>query len=290
MIRIEVVYSPICEASMAFVGILHEWLKNKNVEIKSSVFLCSSAYQKKLYEHNGLSVNGRMIETCFTDVFYNGRLIDSVPLNKVKIYSALGIAADDCNDESYSLTSDNISVQQFRKLIINEEISWIPITKDTFTEEITMCLKNYPFGNPPERFHRQCTDLKKQVFDQVWSEESCAGIYAKHKNKVIGLLEVLPREIMKNYGFLTGSTGHDGDYLTVGCYEVGLGMPRKEMIDELMLYLEMNYNMFSRKQLEGIGVYEWPEGFTPYWVYDKYGFRKKELITDNKVVMEKSIN
>ncbi|HAQ39585.1 MAG TPA: hypothetical protein DCM73_01280 [Clostridiales bacterium] len=123
MIRIEVVYSPICEASMAFVGILHEWLENKNVEITSSVFSCFSAYQKKLYEHNGLATNGRMIETCFTDVFYNGRLIDSVPLNKMKIYSALGIAEDDCNDESYSLTSDNISVQQFRKLIINEEIS-----------------------------------------------------------------------------------------------------------------------------------------------------------------------
>lgn len=290
MIRIEVVYSPICEASIAFVGILEEWLENKNVEITSSVFCPTSAYQKKLYECNGLVVNGRMIETCFTHVFYNGKLIDSVPLNKRKIYSALGITVNDYKDESYSLIPSRVSVQRFRKLILNEEISWIPITKDTFIEEMTMCLQNYPFGNPPERFHGQCIDLKKQVFAQVWKEETCAGIYAKYKDKVIGLIEVFPREIMRRYGFLTGNTGYDGDYLTVGCYEVGLGLPRQEMIDELMLHLEMNYNMFFRKQLEGIGVYEWPEGFTPYWVYDKYGFKKKEVITDYKVIMEKSIN
>ncbi len=274
---------------MAFMGVLQEWLENKNVEITSSVFCNSSTYQKKLYDCNGLSINGRMIETCFIDVFYNGRLIDSVPLSKKKIYLALGIAANDCMDEGNHSKPNSISIQHFRRLILNEEFSWIPITKDTFEEEMTMCLQNYPFGNPPERFHSQCTAIKKQVFDRVWEKEICAGIYAKHKDKVIGLIEVFPREIMKRYGFLTGSTGYDEDYLTIGCYEVGFGMPRKEMIDELMLHLEMNYNMFSRKRLEGIGVYEWPEGFTPYWVYDKYGFKKKEVITDHKIVMEKSI-
>jgi hypothetical protein len=45
--------------------------------------------------------------------------------------------------------------------------------------------------------------------------------------------------------------------------------------------------MFTRPRLEGIGVFEWPDGFTPYWVYDKYGFRKSETITERKVVMEK---
>lgn len=290
MKRIEVIYSPICEVSIAFTGILHEWLEDKNVEITSLIFCHSSAYQQKLYECNGLAVNGRMIETCFIDVFYNGKLIDSVPLSKRKIYSALGFTTDNYTDEKFSMIQSSISVQQFRKLILNEDISWIPITKDTFMEEMTMYLQNYPFGNPPKRFHGQCIELKKQVFDQVWKEETCAGIYAKYENSVIGLIEVFPREIMKRHGFLTGRTEYDRDYLTVGCYEVGFGIPRKEMIDELMLRLEMSYNMFSRKRLEGIGVYEWPEGFTPYWVYEKYGFKKKEVISDYKVVMEKSIH
>lgn len=290
MIKIEVVYSPICEASASFMGILQEWLEGKNVEIISSIFDCSSEYQKKLYESNGLAVNGRMLETCFIDVFYKDRLIDSVPLSKRRIFLALGITDDNYIEDRFTIVPDNLSVDEFRKLVRNEEISWIPITKDTFMEEMDMCLHNYPLGNPPERFHSQCIKLKKHVFDQVWKEEVYAGIYAKYKDIVIGIIEVFPREIMKKYGFLTGSTGNDRDYLTVGCYEVGFGIPRKEMIDELMLHLELNQTCFSRKWLEGIGVYEWPDGFTPYWVFDKYGFKKKEIISEYKVVMEKSLS
>lgn len=288
--KIEVIYSPICEASMAFLGALQEWLEIYDTKIDVQEFNPASSHQQKLYEANGLAAGGRMLENCFVDVFFCGRLIDTVPLSKKKIYSALGIAAEGCGEENPIKAYNGFSAVQLKEAILKEEISWIPTTENTFLEEMTMCLQNYPFGNPPERFHPRCAQLKKQVFEQVFKEQTCAGIYAKHKNKVIGLIEVFPREIMKRHGFLTGNTGHDGDYLTVGCYEVGAGMPRKEMIDELMLRLETIYGMFTRKKLEGIGVYEWPEGFTPYWVYDKYGFKKKEIITGKKIVMEKSIH
>jgi len=88
---------------------------------------------------------------------------------------------------------------------------------------------------------------------------------------------------------MTGNMGNDNEHLTVGCYEVGYGMPRLEIIDELMRRLEMNYGLFRRRKIEGVGVYEWPDGFTPYWVYDKYGFKRQEAITDKKVVMMKHI-
>ena len=127
------------------------------------------------------------------------------------------------------------------------------------------------------------------MFNHVWAYEDCAGVYAKYEGKVIGLMEVFPREILRKYGFMTGSTGNDSEYLTVGCYEVGFGMPRLEIIDELMRHLEMSYRLFKRSRVEGIGVYEWPGGFTPYWVYDKYGFKKQKTITENKVVMVKNI-
>ena len=237
-----------------------------------------------------------MLENCFVDVFCGGKLIDSVPLNRNKIYSALGIATDDnsdgaenASDESYFSAQNGLSAERLTELALNAEIIWAPITKETFAEEMTMCLKNYPFGNPPERFHERCACLKKRVFGEVWEKETCAGVYAKLNDKVIGLMEVFPREILRRHGFLTGTTGNDGDYLTVGCFEVGLGIPRKEMIDFLMSRLEKNYGLLRRKKLEGIGVYEWPEGFAPYWVYDKYGFNKKEEITDRRVVMEKTI-
>lgn len=293
MKKVELIYSPVCEASMAFAGLLEEWLRNKGVETVKSVFDADCGYQKELYENNGLAANGRMLENCFADVFCGGKLIDSVPLNRNKIYSALGIAGDDvseaASDESYSSTKNGLSAERLNESVLNGKIIWVPITKETFAEEMTMCLKNYPFGNPPERFHERCAGLKKRVFDEVWEKEACAGVYAKLNDKVIGLIEVFPREILKRHGFLTGTTGSDNEVLTVGCFEVGFGVPRKEMIDFLMLRLETVYCMFSRKKLEGIGVYEWPEGFAPYWVYDKYGFGKKEAITGRKVVMEKTI-
>jgi hypothetical protein len=177
-----------------------------------------------------------------------------------------------------------------QKSLDYNKITWIPITQDTYLEETTMCLQNYPYGNPPERFHRQCVELKKRIFTNVWEKQNCAGLYAKYEGKVIGLIEVFPREILRENGFLTGSRGCDEDYLTVGCYEVGAETSRIEMIEELMRQLLLMRYMFKRPRLEGIGVYEWPEGFTPYWVYDKYGYRKAESITERKVVMEKCLS
>ncbi|MFY9423020.1 MAG: hypothetical protein WAP91_08535 [Bacilli bacterium] len=219
-----------------------------------------------------------MTENCFVDVFYKDRLIDTVPLSMKKIFSALGI---DC------IAEENTMSLILPKPIEQNEITWIPITQDTYLDEMTMCLKNYPYGNPPERFHPHCIQLKKQVFMKAWEKQKCAGLYAKYKDKVIGIIEVFPREILRENGFLTGSIGRDEDYLTVGCLEVGAGTPRIEIIDELMGRLLTLQYMFTRPRLEGIGVFEWPDGFTPYWVYDKYGFRKSETITERKVVMEK---
>lgn len=289
MKTLEVIYSPICEASMAFVGRLKEWVENADINIISAPYDAASIAQAELYHANDLLTNGKMIDSCFVDVFFEGQRIDSVPLNKNRIFSALHIGSDDTADDERPVIEKTMTIQQVQHAILGDAISWIPITRETVAEELTMCLCNYPFGNPPVRFHKQCMETKKLVFDEVWSKEKCAGIYAKLENKVIGLLEVFPREVLRKYGFMTGSVGCNDEYLTVGCYEVGYGMPRREIIDELMRHLEMIYGMFTRKILEGIGVFEWPEGFTPYWVYDKYGFSRQEEIAKNKVVMKKQI-
>ena len=36
---------------------------------------------------------------------------------------------------------------------------------------------NYPFGNPPEQFHKECMAIKSQVFSEIWSREKTAGVY-----------------------------------------------------------------------------------------------------------------
>ena len=66
--------------------------------------------------------------------------------------------------------------------------------------------------------------------------------------------------------------------------------PRREMIDELFFQLEKHYADLGRHFLEGVGTFEWNTGFTPYWVYDKYGFHLSEKINERTVIMEKMIH
>jgi hypothetical protein len=64
-------------------------------------------------------------------------------------------------------------------MINSEKIEWIPITKTSYMEEMSMCLHNYPFGNPPAQYHKDCIDIKSKIFEEVFEKESIAGIYAK---------------------------------------------------------------------------------------------------------------
>ncbi|BBF42515.1 hypothetical protein lbkm_1197 [Lachnospiraceae bacterium KM106-2] len=283
MKKITVLYSPLCEANGAFLGKLEEWLKDQEVEIEAIPYHKASIEYKKAIGNNG---------NCFIHVFCDGKQIDTVPLHKDRIYSALGITQMEEKVMQYCETSvyPIISTESFKKAMKDGKITFLPITKDSYQEEMTMCLCNYPMGNPPRKYHNRCRSIKEEVYQKVWERETIAGMFAKWNDKVIGLLEVFPREIIKQYGYLTGTTHKEEEYLTVGCYEIGYGIPRVIMIDALMDHLLQNANLFCRKKIEGIGIYEWPDGFNPYWVYEKYGFHKVEQITDHTIVMEKILS
>lgn len=281
MQTIEVVYSPICEATGAMIGELKQWLDGTDIQINIYPFpLCPERLKNKF----------KKWENCFIDIFYNGERIDSVPLHQDKIYKALHIQKKLGQERNvYAPFSSIMTSEQLVKAFESGEIQFYPINQSNYIEEMMMCLCNYPLGNPPKQFHRNCMEIKTQVFSEVWAMEEIAGIYAKYGGNVIGLLEVMPREILRKYGYMTGTIGNDRAYLSVGCYEIGCGIPRVDMIDLLMRKLEAVFPMFRRKQLEGIGIYGWMDGFNPYWVYQKYGFEKTENLSENTVVMSKSI-
>lgn len=89
-------------------------------------------------------------ENCFIDVFYNGERIDSVPLHQDKIYAACGIQGVVLQEiaEETEL-SPGITSEQLVQAHKSGEIHFYPINQSNYTEEMTMCLCNYPFGNPP---------------------------------------------------------------------------------------------------------------------------------------------
>lgn len=282
MKKILVIYSPLCEANGAFIGLIHEWLKDKNIEIE----LCP--YDIATKKHKELLVSN---ENCFINVFYEGKRIDFVPLHRERLLLALGIETNDfkVNEQLEEPTEEQFSEDEIRNQILRGNIKFIPITKKNYHEEMSMCLINYPRGNPPERYHKNCFEIKQAIFSEVFNVENIAGIYAIMNEKVIGLLEVFPREIVKKYGYMTGIEGDDIDTLTVACYEIGYGIPRILMIDELMHHLMLVKECFNRKVLEGIGIFKWNDGFNPYWVFEKYGFILTEKKSERVVVMTRTI-
>ncbi len=243
------------------------------------------------YQNASLINNdGNVNKSVFIHVWSEGKLIDSVPIERRKLEKELGIQLRDTCTDTRVHSGKDLSVEEFRHLTFRNEIQWHQINETNYQDEMMLCLENYPFGNPPKQYHARCIQLKERVFAEVFSTELIAGVYSTWGGKVLGLIEVFPREIIKQYGFITGREGKDEDYLTVGCLEVGFGVPRKEMIDELMFQLEMAYSAFHRPKIEGAGRLEWNTGFTPYWVYDKYGFHRSEKISEKLVIMEKKIH
>jgi hypothetical protein len=268
MKELEVIYSPLCEANGAFIGQLREWLDGKDVR------LCVIPFDEAKE-----SVKKSCHENCFINVFYNSEKIDSVPLHREKIYAVLGIE-DEAEYEHLDTPESPVrDTTELRHLFLRGEVEFSPISRENYLDEMSMCLTNYPFGNPPKRYHSACIDVKAKVFAEVFEKEKLAGVYAKYAGKTVGLLEVMPREVLKKYGYRTGTHGKDADFSCVGCYEVGYGIPRIEMLDELMYRLIALFPRFSRPYLEGIGILGWTTVLTPIGCLINTDFKRRKNLT-----------
>ncbi|MBQ8264890.1 MAG: hypothetical protein IJY96_08980 [Oscillospiraceae bacterium] len=281
MRTIEVVYSPLCEATGSMLGKLRHWLEGTDIQI--NVFPFDSCPQR-------LKSKFKKSENCFIEVFYDGDRIDSVPLHRDILYAALDIPLpleqEAAAEESPGST---LSRNELMEALSSGELTFLPITRSSYREEMSMCLCNYPFGNPPKQFHKACLEIKDRVFSELWALEDVAGIYARYKGTVVGLLEVMPREILKKYGFMTGTVGMDSSYLSVACYEACYGITRVDMLELRMKQLIMLFPKFHREYIEGVGIYGWDDGFNPYWVYEKYDFAESEKLSEDTVVMVRKI-
>ena len=81
MRQIDVVYSPMCEATAAMVEKLRIWLEGIDIQINLIPYHQLPSDKKNL----------RKCENCFIDVYDRGRKIDTVPLHKQQLYAALQI-------------------------------------------------------------------------------------------------------------------------------------------------------------------------------------------------------
>lgn len=111
MKTIDVVYSPICEANGAFLGQLEEWLEDTDVKTNYIPYNSLTPKEVEWYKAQGsMCEKGRLVSSVFIDVFYNQKLIATVPIKKRKIEEALKINIKEHEEESMSKTAQAILV------------------------------------------------------------------------------------------------------------------------------------------------------------------------------------
>jgi len=85
MKTIDAIYSPICEANGAFLGQLEDWLEGTEVKINYIPYDSLTPKEVEWYKAQGsMSEKGKLVSSVFIDVFYNGKLIATVPLKREK--------------------------------------------------------------------------------------------------------------------------------------------------------------------------------------------------------------
>ena len=107
MKSVVVIYSPLCEQNGTFLSQLEEWLKSTGFNLCEVPFDEITEREKEWYESCGLLRNGRFKRSVFIDVFFEGKLIDSVPLKRENMEKELGI---DIRDTEGFTSSGKITV------------------------------------------------------------------------------------------------------------------------------------------------------------------------------------
>lgn len=283
----EIVYSPACAFNGAFLGMLREMASRHRVDVLEVPFPEVTGALRSWYEEAGILDELGLRRTVFLDVFVDGELVDSVPPDLRVIARALGIeTADPPALAAAPVEEHAIDVSQE----LNEgRILAATISGETCLQEMTLCVDRHPGGPVPRRFRDQCLRMKRPVFAEALEKQQIAGLFLERDGEVLGLIEVLPRETLRRYGFMTGREGNDTSHATIGCYEVACGMPRQQVLDALMSSLLDLTHLLDRPHLEGIGKIGSSDGFNPHWVYEKHGFAPTEELRPGWHVMTRRL-
>ena len=153
----------------------------------------------------------------------------------------------------------------------------LPLTEETADLEIDLCLRCHPSGFVvPEGSAGEGRRAKKAFLKTVLSRVNPAGFVAVEKGGPLALLELMPRDYARRSGYITGSTGPDGETLTIACLEVALNRDRKEAMREMVAHLAANLELFRPFKRIEVGAFPRDVDFHPAWVYEENGFEVAE--------------
>ncbi len=286
---ITAVYSPVCTCNAAFLGTVREWARQADAEFEAVPYQDIDESIRRRYAEAEVLDEAGLIRTVFIDLFIDGKLVSSsVPPVREAVARELGVPLS--GEAGDPVPPPEPPPSDLYADIALGRIRPVAITADSFRKEMELCVDHHPYGRVQRKYRASCLELKQAVFLKTLAQQEVAGLFLEQDDRVLGLLEVHPREVLRDHGFVTGRKGDDNQYFTVGCYEVAWGLPRVELLDVLMSSLLDMLDLFDRPYLEGVGKLEWPGGFRPYWVYDKYGFERAEELRPGWYVMTRRLD
>lgn len=170
-------------------------------------------------------------------------------------------------------------VGDFPRVLAGLEV--VPLTVAGCASEFGMCLERHPSGlKVARRAAEEGAAQKRRWLEGLDLPDGFYGVAARRGDRVVGLLEVYPRPVAARAGFVTGTwgDGEDDRILTVACLEVAQGESRQPIMEFLLegLLDELDARPRGFEHLEAFGKYGNMAGLNPYWLYDKYGFTRRE--------------
>ncbi len=160
-----------------------------------------------------------------------------------------------------------------------------PLTVAGAAPALAMCLGRHPSGSKPRPpAAAEGSETKRRWLHSLALPGGFLGVAAWRGEQVVGLLEVYPRDIASRAGYVTGTWGAEDSsrILTVTCLEAARGERRQPVLEFLLegLLVELEAGRSSGRlpydHVEALGVYGDPAGPSPYWLYEKYGFTRRE--------------
>jgi len=161
------------------------------------------------------------------------------------------------------------------------------------SRNLGMCLGRHPSGFAPEPgAGERGGSLKRHWLGSLDLPEGFFGVAASREESVVGILEVYPRRIAARAGYVTGTWGESDKILTMTCLEVARDEARQPVMEFLLegLLKELAGSKHGFEHVEAVGIYGNLAGFNPYWLFDKYGFtRREERVPGKSVIMSRAL-
>lgn len=296
---VEVLYTPQCPFSALWLALAEEWLYDFEVEVRRISMWDDYRQAEKLLigsslgtlTDRGLALN----ENVFLRIFVDGLLVEGeVPPSREQVVSSverMGGLRKQASTEDSVTTANGLfpaGVEEVNRGFEPGSLSLVPLERGRAPGGIPTCLRLHApsLAEDSPSWLEGCS-MKERWLEQIWEEVPVCGLVAMDGDRPVGAIEYLPRRLARRAGYVTGQWGDDGEVLTVTCIESARYWPRQAMMEYLLQGLldHLARDAGGARFLEACGCYQQPQGPSPYWLFDKFGFERREERVPGKAVI-----